>query len=210
MFQWEPFHIQISMANDKKIVVRRQVAQMMTASLFVQPFKWSSMGVITLTVRINGYPAKAIYDPGSVGLALSKWFVERNQLKPDETVTMTILGSEGASTLDRAVFNSLETIWEDTKVYLPAVVLPLVSFDCLLGMSWICAVGANLNIEEGCIQLKEKSSFTSPYPFPSILKSPPKLPCSRMKPLKSHRNPLPKFRLPHSIKDLMEEWFVLL
>ena len=61
---------------------------------------------------------------------------------------MTILGSDGASTLDRAVFNSLETVWEDTKVYLPAVVLPLVRFDCLLGMSWIRAVGANLNVKE--------------------------------------------------------------
>ena len=100
MFHWEPFHIQISMVDDKKIVVRIQVAQMMTASLFVQPFKWFSIGVITLTVWINGYPARAIYDPGCVGLALSKWFVDRNQLKPDEAVTMTILGSEGASTLD--------------------------------------------------------------------------------------------------------------
>ena len=72
---------------------------------------------------------------------------------------MTILRSDGASTLDQAVFNSLETVWEDTKVNLPAVVLPLVSFNCLLGMSWICAVGANLKIEEGYIQLKEKKFF---------------------------------------------------
>ena len=54
---------------------------------------------------------------------------------PDDMVTMTIFGSDGASTLDWDVFNRVENKWEDTTVYLSAVVLPLVSVDCLLGMS---------------------------------------------------------------------------
>ena len=82
---------------------------MVTAALFDQPFKWSSTGVITLMVKINGCSAKAIYDPGCVGLSLLKWFVEKNDLKPNKAVTMTILGSDGASTLDRAVFSSAKT-----------------------------------------------------------------------------------------------------
>ena len=88
------------MANNKQIVIRRQIAQMMSVALFVQPFKWSSIGVITLMVKINGCPAKAIYNPGCVGLALLKWFVEKNDLKPNEAKTRTILDSDGASTLD--------------------------------------------------------------------------------------------------------------
>ena len=75
------------MANNKHIVVRQQIAQMVSAAIFVQPFKWSSTGVINLMVKINGCSAKAIYNPQCVGLALSKWFVERNEFKPDETVT---------------------------------------------------------------------------------------------------------------------------
>ena len=149
----------MEVAQDENIVTRHQIAHQFPVALSAQPFKWSSTGVIILDVKINGHKAWAIYDPGCVGIAISKWFVARNKMVPDDTVTMTIFGSEGASTLDRAIFNRVETKWEDTTVYLSAVVLPLVSFDCLLGMSWISAVGANLNVEKGCIQYGKNKYF---------------------------------------------------
>ena len=39
------------------------------------------------------------------------------------------------------------------------MVLPLVSFDCLLGMSWISAVGANLDVEHRCILYGQNKYF---------------------------------------------------
>lgn len=104
-----------------------------------------------LSVVINGKKAHAIYDPGCVGVAVSKLFVAQHGWNPEENMVMTIFGAEGVSTLERGVFMKMKIKWEGTISTLPAVVLPLVSFDCLLGMSWIKDVGANLDIEKGCI-----------------------------------------------------------
>lgn len=63
---------------------------------------------------------------------------------------------------------------------LPAVVLPLISFDCLLGMSWIKAVGVNLDIEKDALDIMEKNSFTPHCPYLNWKISPKKLFCSQM------------------------------
>lgn len=165
--QWEPVRLQLEVAQEDGFAARRQLAQHFTAALVAQPFKWSGTGVVVLDIMLNEGKAKAIYDPGCVGVAISRWFAWRNKMSIDETVTMTILGSEGASTVDRGVFNQVKVVWEDTSVNLPAVVLPLVGFDCLLGMSWIRSVGANLDVDKGCIRCNGKEYFYQSLSIPA-------------------------------------------
>ncbi|KAJ9065280.1 hypothetical protein DSO57_1021341 [Entomophthora muscae] len=81
---------------------------------------------------------------------------------------MIILGAEGESTVDQSVFNQVQVEWEETSVNLPAVVLLLVRFDCLLGMSWIQAVGANLDINKDCIQYQGKEYTYQSLSIPAL------------------------------------------
>lgn len=164
--QWEPYRVQTEISQDEGLASRKNLVKHFPAAMIAQPFKWSSTGVIVLDVKINGHKARAIYDPGCVGLALSKWFVAKNKMVPDESVTLTILGAEGSQTLDRGVFHRVETKWQETTAYLSAVVLPLVSFDCLLGMSWIHAVGASLDVKEECIVCGEKKYYYQSLSIP--------------------------------------------
>lgn len=101
---WEPIRIQVEVAQENEAALRKEVASSFPAALVAQPFKWLSQGVILLSVLINGRKARPIYDPGCVGVALSKMFSNHSKIIPTESVTMKIFGYEGASTLEREIF----------------------------------------------------------------------------------------------------------
>ena len=124
------------------------------AQLVAQPFKWSSDGVILLDVTIQGHPAKGIYDPGCVGIALSQAWAARHAIPGGREVPLTISSADGVSTISRTVYDAVEVVWKQTRASLPAVVLPGVGFDVLLGMSWIVTAGVSLDATTRTIRHK--------------------------------------------------------
>ncbi|KAJ9051377.1 hypothetical protein DSO57_1005085 [Entomophthora muscae] len=96
--QWEQVRVQLKLAHEDGFTAQRQLAQNFTAALVAQPFKWLGTGVNILDILISGKHAKAIYDPGCVGVTISKLFVWRNKLVTDKTVTVRIDNSSSLET----------------------------------------------------------------------------------------------------------------
>lgn len=86
---------------------QEHIAEAFAASVVFRPFLWYSQGVILLDLKVNNIPAKAVYDPGCAGVAVSWYFVKKFKLKPQQAVPLTLSSANGVTTINRDVLNSL-------------------------------------------------------------------------------------------------------
>ena len=68
---------------DEQQAWRKQVAEVYPALLVAKAFQWSGDGIILTDVKVNGKPARAVYNPGCVGIAVSRQFVKKHGMKAD-------------------------------------------------------------------------------------------------------------------------------
>ena len=141
----QPVQVQLSVDWLKEVEWRKKVAQSMPALLIAKPFVWALQGVILLDILLNGISAKAVYDPGCAGVAVSKNFVRKHGMDPSRLVTLTLSSADGVTTIEQDVFDEVEIKWKNTKVKTSAVVLPGAGFDVLLGMTWIVEAKVSLD-----------------------------------------------------------------
>ena len=150
---WEPVRVQVELDKMAELEWRQKTSRAFPAMLVAKPFKWSAEGVIQIDVTIDGHKAKAIYDPGCSGVAISQAWASKRVLGSPTHFPITIASAEGVSTIHRTVFTGLKIKWKGSEVCLPAVILPGVGFDVLLGMSWITAAGVGLNAQNKTLTL---------------------------------------------------------
>lgn len=111
-----------------------------------QLFKWLQACVILLDFQVKGRPAKAVYNPKCVRIAVPKWYAAKIKLVPQKQVNMTVASDDKPTTLTRGVFNCLQIKSKDTISHLPVVFLPRVGFEVLLEIYWINSVGVCLDV----------------------------------------------------------------
>lgn len=72
---------------------RERLSEAFAAYLMVKPFKWAAYGVILLDFKVDNVVSKTFYDPGCAGIAVSKYLVNKANMKPYWAVPLTLLSA---------------------------------------------------------------------------------------------------------------------
>lgn len=109
---WEPVRVQVKLDKMAELEWRQKTSQAFPAMLVAKPFKWSAEGVIQIDITIDGHKAKAIYDPGCLGVAISQAWASKRVLELPTHFPITIASAEGVLTIQRTVFTGLKINWK--------------------------------------------------------------------------------------------------
>ena len=100
---WEPVKVQMEIDQMTEFEWRQKAMAAFPAALLAKPFQWSAENVIVLDIRLNGHRARAVFDPGCSGIAISQAWADRQKIKPTGKIPLTIASADGVTTISRDV-----------------------------------------------------------------------------------------------------------
>ena len=114
---------------------------------------------MALRACLNGQNVVAIVDIGSSGVVVSESCFQRLKLVHNGEIEFTITLATDTNRKNRRIMKELEVKLGNSKVVVPAIVLEGLHFDVLLGMSWLKAAEAIIDVVNVIKKCKESNVF---------------------------------------------------
>ena len=124
-------------------------------AVVVKDLKWSQQTAIAMKALLNKQKVVAINDTGSSGVVISKSCFRRLDLMQDGEVEFTITSATDTNQKHRKVVKEIEIEIGKSKATVPAIILEGLHFIVLLGMNWLRAAGAIIDVDNGTIKIAE-------------------------------------------------------
>ena len=130
----------------------REVGEQYIA-MIVKDFKWSQQTAIAMKALLNKQKVVAIIDTGSSGVVISESCFRRLGLIQDGEVEFTFTSATDTNWKHRKIIKEVEIEVGKSRATVPAIILEGLHFDVLLGMNWLKAAGAIIDVVNGTIRI---------------------------------------------------------
>ena len=117
---------------------------------------------------LNKQKVVAIIDTGSSGVVISESCFRRLGLIQDGEVEFTITSATDTNQKHRKIIKEVEIEVGKSKATVPAIILEGLHFDVLLGMNWLKAAGAIIDVVNGTIRIAEEKVPYKAWPEPAL------------------------------------------
>ena len=145
----------------------REVGEQYIA-MIVKDFKWSQQTAIAMKALLNKQKVVAIIDTGSSGVVISESCFRRLGLIQDGEVEFTITSATDTNRKHRKIIKEVEIEVGKSRATVPAIILEGLHFDVLLGMNWLKAAGAIIDVVNGTIRIAEEKVPYKAWPEPAL------------------------------------------
>ena len=105
------------------------------AVMLLQEFKWSKFSAVAVPAKMNRQRVVAIINMGSAGVVISKSCFDWLGLVNDNEVELIITSATDTNKKVRKVMFGVEVTVGENTVCVPAIVLEVLHFNVLLGVS---------------------------------------------------------------------------
>ena len=145
----------------------REVGEQYIA-MVVKDFKYSQQTAIAMKALLNKQKVVAIIDTGSSGVVISESCFRILGLIPDGEVEFTITSATDTNRKHRKIIKEVEIEVGKSRATVPAIILEGLHFDVLLGMNWLKAAGAIIDVVNGTIRIAEEKVPYKAWPEPAL------------------------------------------
>ena len=123
---------------------------------------------IAMKALLNKQKVVAIIDTGSSGVVISESCFRRLGLIQDGEVEFLITSATDTNRKHRKIIKEVEIEVGKSKATVPAIKLEGLHFNVLLGMNWLKAAGATIDVVDGTIRIAEEKVPYTAWPEPAL------------------------------------------
>ena len=139
---------QFKQLAENKNFDRKASAKSFNLACKIEEFKWSDKNVLTAPAKVSNKTVSAIVDTRSTSIVISRGCFDRLGLVEDAKVLLTLSSVTNTVMAPRKVFYNVKIQVGRSVTRLPAILAKGLQLNLLLGVNWIAAAKAQININQ--------------------------------------------------------------